>query len=80
MLVNNIAECVKLEAQWAEPVSLTFHSVLRKLYTEPSIGDSYQISVHFDKRFQRRIFFRNQPIRNKKCLWCPCLWTDRNEM
>jgi len=28
--------CIKLENQWAEPVSLTFHSVLRKL----SIGTS----------------------------------------
>jgi hypothetical protein len=27
----------KLEAQWAEPVSLTFQSALRKLYTEPSM-------------------------------------------
>jgi hypothetical protein len=30
------------------------------------------------KRFQRRRFFRNQPIRNKNGLWWPCLLTDRN--
>ena len=53
---------IKLEAQWAEPVSLTFHSALGKLYTQTSIGDSYQISVHLATRFQRRRFFRN----NKK--------------
>jgi hypothetical protein len=52
----------KLEAQWAEPVSLTFHSALRKLSTEPSIGGSNQILVHLDTRFQRRRYFRN----NKK--------------
>jgi hypothetical protein len=28
-----IAKKNKLEAQWAEPVSLTFHFALRKLYT-----------------------------------------------
>ena len=48
---------LKLEAQWAEPVLLTFHFVLSKLYTELSIGASYQISVHLAIRFQRRRFF-----------------------
>jgi hypothetical protein len=46
-----------LEAQWAEPVSLTFYSVLRKLYSEPFIGASYLIAVHLAIRFQRRRFF-----------------------
>ena len=44
-----------------------------------SIDAFYQVSVHLVKRFQRR-FFRNQPIRNKNCLWWPCLITDRNKM
>ena len=72
----------KLEAQWVEPVSLTFHSALMKLNTEPSmhVEASYQVLVHMAKRFQRRRFFRNQPIRNKNCMWWPCFLTDRDEM
>ena len=68
----------QLEDQWAEPVSLTFHSALRKLDTEPSIGASYQISVYLTSQFQRRKFLRKRPTRNKNCLWWPCLLTDRD--
>jgi hypothetical protein len=73
---------ITLEAQWAEPVSLNFHSALRKLNTEPSIhvDASYQVSIHMAKQFQRRQIFRNRPIRNKTCMWWPCLLTDRDEM
>ena len=62
---------IELEAQWAEPMSLTFHSALRKLITDSSIGLSYQISVHLSVEK-----IRNQPIRNKNYLWWPCLLTD----
>ena len=46
-------------------MSLTFHSVLSKLYAEASIGVSYQISVHLAKWFQRR-FFRKQPTQKQE--------------
>jgi hypothetical protein len=38
------------------------------------------LSVHMAKQFQRRRFFRNRPIRNKNCMWWPCLLTDQDEM
>jgi hypothetical protein len=59
---------------------LTDRNEMSNLYREPSKDVSYQVSVHLVKRFQRRRFFRNQTIRNKNCLWQPCLITDRDEM
>ena len=79
-LTINFWSIIKLEAQWAEPVSLTFHFVLSNLYRGLSIDASYQVLVHLAKRFQKRRFFRNQPIRNKNCLWWPYLSTDWEEM
>ena len=51
-----------------------------QLYRGPSKEASYQILIHWAKRFQRRNYFRNQPIGNKNCLWRTCLLMDRDEM
>jgi hypothetical protein len=59
---------------------LTNRNKMSTLYRGPSKDASYQVSVHLTKRLQRIRFFRNQPIRNKNCLWRPCLITDPDEM
>jgi hypothetical protein len=53
---------------------------MSSLYRGPSKDASYQISIHFGQVDTEKNFFRNQPIRNKNCLWWPCLLTDRGEM
>ena len=53
---------------------------MSNLYRGPSIDASYQVSDHLGKRFQRRRFFRNRLIRNKNCLWWPCLLMDLDKM
>jgi hypothetical protein len=50
---------LKLEAQWAEPVSLTFHCALRKFNVEPPTDPSHLISVHFSKAVSDKKTFRN---------------------
>jgi hypothetical protein len=61
------------------PCLITDLDEISNLYRGPAIYASYEVSVHLAKWFQRRRFFRNQPIRNKNCLWWPCLLTDRDE-
>ena len=62
------------------PCLLTDGNEMSILYRGPSKDASYQVSIHLAKWFQRRQFFRNQPIRNKNCLQRTCLLTDRDEM
>jgi hypothetical protein len=53
---------------------------MSNLYRGLSKDASCQVLIHLARRFQRRRFFRNQPIRNKNGLWWPCLLRDRDEM
>ena len=63
-----------------QPYLLMDRDEMSNLYRGPPIDASYQVSVHLAKRFQRRRIKKNQPIRNKNCLWQPCLLTDRDEI
>ena len=52
---------------------------MSNLYRGPSIDASYQVSVHLAKRCHEKIL-KNRPIRNKNCLWRPCLLMNRDKM
>jgi hypothetical protein len=62
------------------PSLLTNRDDMSTFHRGSSIDGSYQVSVHLAKRFQRRRIKKNWPIRNKNCLWRPCLLTDRDKM
>ena len=62
------------------PCLLTDRDEMCTFYRGPSKDASYQVSIHLAKQIQRRRFFRNEPIRNKNCLWRPCLLMDHDEM
>jgi hypothetical protein len=49
------------------------------LYRGPSIDDSYQVSIIWLSGF-RGEDLKNRPIRNKNCLWWPCLLIDRDKI
>ena len=63
-----------------QPCLVTDRDEMSNPYRRPAIDASYQVSIHMVKQFQRRRFFRNRPIRNKNCLWQPCLVIDHNKM
>ena len=63
-----------------QPCLLMDRDGMSNLYRGPSIDASYQVSDHLAKRFQGEDFFRNRPIRDKNCLWRPCLLMDRDKM
>ena len=52
---------------------------LSNLYRGPPIDDTYQSFGSFGQAVSEKIF-KNRPIRNKNCLWRPCLVMDRDEM
>ena len=62
------------------PCLFTDPDEMSNIYRGPSTDTSYKVLVHLRNRCQRRRFFRNQPIRNKNCLWRSCLLTDHDEM
>ena len=53
---------------------------MTNLYRGPPIDNTYQVSFHLAKRFQRRRFIEIDQFRNKNCLWRPCLLIDRDVM
>ena len=72
---------LKIESQWSEPMSFTFHSALRKLNTNITFNRCLPPKFgSFGQAVSEKKIVRNRPIRNKNCLWRPCLSTDRDEM
>ena len=68
----------KLEAQWAEPVSLTFQSIGGNFIQNlPQVLPTKLLFIWL-LGFRREDFLL-EITRNKNCLWLPCLLTDRDE-
>jgi hypothetical protein len=63
------------------PCLLTDQDKMCNLYREPSIYDSYQVSVHLSKRFKRRRFVEIDQSETRIACGCHvCLSTYRAEM
>ena len=62
------------------PCLLMDRDEMINLYRGSSIDICYKVLAHLAKHFQKRRPFRNQPMRNKNCLWQSCLLTNRDEL
>ena len=72
---------LKIEAQWFEPMSFTIHSALRKINTHRTFYRCFPPKFgSFGQAVSEKKIVRNRPVRNKNCLWRPCLLTNRDEM
>jgi hypothetical protein len=65
---------LKLTNQKQElPMVAMFVNKMSNLYRGPSIDASYQASGQFGQVVSEEKIFRDQPTRNKNCLWKQCL-------
>ena len=62
------------------PCLLTDREEISNLYRWHSIDASYHVSVHFCQAVSEEKIFKNRPIREKNCLWRPCLSIYRDNM
>ena len=61
-------------------MSPSFHSALKKRYTEPFICVSYQIWFILLLGFRGKDFLTNRQTGNKNCLRRPCLVADQDKI
>jgi hypothetical protein len=63
-------------------IFVTDRDRMSNLYRGPSIQCRCFLPsfVSFGQAVSEEKIFRNRPIRNKNCLWWPCLYMDRDEI
>ena len=76
---------IKKSTNQKQELPLTAMFVYRSGRNEQSLQRTFhrcflQSFGSFEKSVSEEKFFRNQPIRNKNCLWRSCLLTDHDEM